>query len=76
MNYRSNLRLVEINMSSLSTFEQEQITASTSTDPLEVYIKKIEQLADALDCSEADAEAIILNRVGNHKPVGTLKLRK
>lgn len=60
---RSNLKLIEINMSSLSEFEQDQITADNSLDPLDLYIQKIESLADLLNCTEDDAERIILNRV-------------
>lgn len=59
----SNLKLVEINMSSLSVFEQEQLIADNSQDPLDLYIQKIESLADLLGCTEDDAERIILGRV-------------
>ena len=59
----SNLKLIEINMSSLSEFEQQQIVADNSQDPLDLYIQKVEALADLLNCSEQDAEHIILNRV-------------
>ena len=59
----SNLKLVEINMSSLSAHEQEQLVADNSQDPLDLYIRKVESLADLLNCSEEDAEHIILNRV-------------
>ena len=59
----SSLKLIEINMSSLSEFEQQQIVADNSQDPLDLYIQKIECLADLLDCTEEDAERIILTRV-------------
>lgn len=60
---KPNLKLIEINMSSLSEFEQEQITADNSQDPLDLYVQKVEALADLLGCTEDDAERIILNRV-------------
>ena len=59
----SSLKLIEINMSSLSEFEQQQIVADNSQDPLDLYIQKIEALADLLDCTEENAERIILTRV-------------
>ena len=59
----TSLKLIEVNMSSLSAFEQERITADNSQDPLELYIQKVEALAELLDCTEQDAEHIILNRV-------------
>ena len=61
----SNLKLVEINMSSLSAYEREQVEAQESTDPLELYIQKIESLAELLGCSEEAAERIILDRIHN-----------
>lgn len=60
---KSNLRLVEINMSSLSEFEQEQLVADNSQDPLDLYVQKVEALADLLGCTEDEAERIILLRV-------------
>ena len=62
----SNLKLVEVNMSSLSAFERDQVEALSSTDPLELYIQKIESLAELLGCSEEDAERIILDRIHNY----------
>ena len=60
---KSNLKLVEINISSLSDFEREQVEARSSIDPLDTYIQKVESLAELLNCSEEEAERIILNRV-------------
>lgn len=68
------LKLVEINMSALSEFEQEQLTADNSQDPLDLYVQKVEALADLLNCTEADAECIILSRVSvMHRKTLTLK---
>ena len=60
---KSNLKLIEINMSSLSEYEQQQLVTDDSQDPLDLYIQKIESLSDLLNCTEDDAERIILSRV-------------
>lgn len=59
----SNLKLIEINMSSLSIHELEQVEARSSIDPLDTYIQKIEAMAELLECNEEEAERIILKRV-------------
>lgn len=60
---KSNLVLREINMSSLGQYERDQIVDEISQDPLDLFIAKVDALADLLDCSEQAAEDIILSRV-------------
>lgn len=65
------LQKTGISLSTLSEFEQGQM----ATDPLDLYIEKIEALASLLDCTEIEAEHIILSRV-NIARRKTLTLRR
>lgn len=54
----------KIEFVSLTTIHEEQRDMPCyKSDPLKQYIRKIERLAKVLDCTEEEAERIILERV-------------
>lgn len=61
---RTIVRKESVEFVSLTTIQEEQRDVPCyKSDPLRQYIRKVERLARMLDCSEEEAEAIILGRV-------------
>lgn len=61
---RTIVRKESVEFVSLTTIQEEQRDVPCyKSDPLRQYIRKVERLARMLDCSEEEAEAIILERV-------------
>lgn len=61
---RTIVRKESVEFVSLTTIQEEQRDVPCyKSDPLRQYIRKVERLARILDCSEEEAEAIILERV-------------
>jgi len=61
---RTIVRKESVEFMSLTTIHDEQRDVPCyKSDPLRQYIRKVERLARMLDCSEEEAEAIILERV-------------
>ena len=56
-----------IPFSELHDYEIEQVEArlGSSTDPFDVLANKVEHLSDILGCSEAEAERVLFERIGN-----------
>lgn len=61
---RTVVRQRTVEFVSLTTIRDEQKdVACYKSDPLKQYIRKVERLAKVLNCTEEEAEAIILERV-------------
>lgn len=61
---RTIVRKESVEFVSLTTVQEEQRDVPCyKSDPLKQYIRKVERLARMLDCTEEEAEAIILERV-------------
>jgi hypothetical protein len=57
--------ILEINMSALSKHQEQELENKLSdlTDPYLVFTNKVTHLAEMLDCTEREAERIILARL-------------
>lgn len=57
-------RTTQVEFVSMTTMmETQRDVACFKSDPLQVYIRKVERLARMLNCTEREAEDIILERV-------------